>query len=73
MKLGFTGRSGVAAEAAANEAKLLAAVPMGRLCKAEDVAHAALWPVRTMPPLSRALRCRWTAASPRVDRQSLLK
>jgi NAD(P)-dependent dehydrogenase (short-subunit alcohol dehydrogenase family) len=43
MKLGFTGRSGVAAEAAANEAKLLAAVPMGRLCKAEDVAHAALW------------------------------
>ena len=43
MKLGFTGRSGVAAEAAANEAKLLTAVPMGRLCKAEDVAHAALW------------------------------
>ncbi|MGM4918010.1 SDR family oxidoreductase [Tardiphaga sp. 813_E8_N1_3] len=43
MKLGFTGRSGVAAEAAVNEAKLLAAVPMGRLCKAEDVAHAALW------------------------------
>ena len=38
-----SGRSGVAAEAAANEAKLLAAVPMGRLCKAEDVAHAALW------------------------------
>lgn len=43
MKLGFTGRSGVAAEAAANEAKLLTAVPMGRLCKAEDVANAALW------------------------------
>lgn len=43
MKLGFTGRSGVAAEAAANEAKLLSAVPMGRLCKAEDVANAALW------------------------------
>jgi NAD(P)-dependent dehydrogenase (short-subunit alcohol dehydrogenase family) len=43
MKLGFTGRSGVAAEAAANEAKLLSAVPMGRLCRAEDVANAALW------------------------------
>lgn len=43
MKLGFTGRSGIAAEAAANEAKLLTAVPMGRLCKAEDVANAALW------------------------------
>lgn len=44
MKLGFTGRSGgVAAEAAANETKLLTAVPMGRLCKAEDVANAALW------------------------------
>ncbi|UGV26883.1 SDR family oxidoreductase [Rhodopseudomonas boonkerdii] len=43
MKLGFTGRSGVAAEAVANEAKLLSAVPMGRLCKAEDVANAALW------------------------------
>ncbi|MCX7321157.1 MAG: SDR family oxidoreductase [Hyphomicrobiales bacterium] len=43
MKLGFTGRSGVAAEAAANETKLLTAVPMGRLCKAEDVAYAALW------------------------------
>ena len=43
MKLGFTGRSGIAAEAAANETKLLTAVPMGRLCKAEDVANAALW------------------------------
>lgn len=43
MKLGFTGRSGIAAEAAANETKLLTAVPMGRLCKAEDVAYAALW------------------------------
>lgn len=43
MKLGFTGRSGIAAEAAANETKLLTAVPMGRLCKVEDVANAALW------------------------------
>lgn len=43
MKLGFTGRSGIAAEAVANETKLLTAVPMGRLCKAEDVAYAALW------------------------------
>lgn len=43
MKLGFTGRSGDAAEAAANEARLLATVPMGRLCKAEEVAHAVLW------------------------------
>ncbi|TCT04980.1 SDR family NAD(P)-dependent oxidoreductase [Aquabacter spiritensis] len=43
MKLGFTGRSGDPAEAAANQARMLAAVPMGRLCKAEEVAHAALW------------------------------
>jgi len=43
MKLGFTGRSGIAAEAAANQERMLAAVPMGRLCKAEEVAHAVLW------------------------------
>jgi NAD(P)-dependent dehydrogenase (short-subunit alcohol dehydrogenase family) len=43
MKVGFTGRSGDPAEAAANQARLLAAVPMGRLCKPEEVAHAALW------------------------------
>lgn len=43
MKSSFTSRSGDAAEAAANEARLLAIVPMGRLCKAEEVAHAALW------------------------------
>jgi NAD(P)-dependent dehydrogenase (short-subunit alcohol dehydrogenase family) len=43
MKVGFTGRSGDAAEAEANQARLLAAVPMGRLCRPEEVAHAALW------------------------------
>lgn len=43
MKLGFTGRSGDPKEAEANQARLLAAVPMGRLCKAEEVAHAVLW------------------------------
>ena len=43
MKLGFTGRSGDPAEAAANQARLLSAVPMGRLCRAEEVAHAVLW------------------------------
>lgn len=43
MKSGFTGRSGDPAEAAANQTRLLANVPMGRLCKAEEVAHAALW------------------------------
>jgi NAD(P)-dependent dehydrogenase (short-subunit alcohol dehydrogenase family) len=43
MKTGFTGRSGDPAEAAANQARLLTNVPMGRLCKAEEVAHAALW------------------------------
>jgi NAD(P)-dependent dehydrogenase (short-subunit alcohol dehydrogenase family) len=43
MKTGFTGRSGDPAEAAANQARLLASVPMGRLCKAEEVAHAVLW------------------------------
>ena len=43
MKLGFTGRSGDPAEAAANEAKLMAAVPMGRLVKPGEVADAVLW------------------------------
>jgi NAD(P)-dependent dehydrogenase (short-subunit alcohol dehydrogenase family) len=43
MKIGFTGRSGDAAEAEANQARLLATVPMGRLCRAEEAAHAALW------------------------------
>ncbi|HEX5651255.1 MAG TPA: SDR family NAD(P)-dependent oxidoreductase [Steroidobacteraceae bacterium] len=43
MRIGFTGRSGDAAEAEANQARLLAAVPMGRLCRPEEVAHAALW------------------------------
>ena len=43
MKLGFTGRSGDPAEAAANEAKLMANVPMGRLVQAGEVADAALW------------------------------
>lgn len=43
MKTGFTGRSGDPAEAAANEAKLMANVPMGRLVQAGEVADAALW------------------------------
>jgi len=43
MKVGFTGRSGDPAEAAANEAKLMANVPMGRLVQAGEVADAALW------------------------------
>jgi len=43
MKVDFTGRSGDMAEAEANETRLLALVPMGRLCQADEVAHAALW------------------------------
>lgn len=43
MASGFTSRSGDPAEAAANEKKLLAAVPLGRLCRPEEIAHAALW------------------------------
>jgi NAD(P)-dependent dehydrogenase (short-subunit alcohol dehydrogenase family) len=43
MKLGFVGRSGDPVETAANEAKLLANVPMGRLGRAEEMAAAALW------------------------------
>jgi NAD(P)-dependent dehydrogenase (short-subunit alcohol dehydrogenase family) len=43
MKIGFTGRSGDPAEAAANEARVLSAVPMGRLVKAGEVADAVLW------------------------------
>lgn len=43
MKVGFTGRSGDPEEAAANEAKIVSAVPMGRLVKAGEVADAVLW------------------------------
>lgn len=43
MKIGFTGRSGDPAEAAANEARIVAAVPMGRLVKPGEVADAVLW------------------------------
>ncbi len=43
MKAGFTGRSGDPAEAAANEAKIVAAVPMGRLVQPGEVADAVLW------------------------------
>lgn len=43
MKMGFTGRSGDAAIAAANEQKMMSLVPMGRLCKPEEAAHAVLW------------------------------
>ena len=43
MKQGFTGRSGDPAEAAANEARIVAAVPMGRLVKPGEVADAVLW------------------------------
>ena len=45
MKVGFTGRSGDPAEAAANEAKIVSAVPMGRLVKPGEVADAVLWMV----------------------------
>jgi len=43
MKIGFTGRSGDPEEAAANEAKVVAGVPMGRLVQPGEVADAALW------------------------------
>ena len=43
MQAGFTGRSGDPAEAQANLARYLTTVPMGRLCRPEEAAHAALW------------------------------
>lgn len=43
MKQGFIGRRGDQAEAAANEARLIAAVPMGRLVEPGEVADAVLW------------------------------
>ena len=43
MKQGFIGRSGDPAEAAANEAKIVGQVPMGRLVKPGEVADAVLW------------------------------
>lgn len=43
MLKGFTGRSGDPKEAEANEAKMKALIPMGRLCQAHEAAHAVLW------------------------------
>jgi len=43
MKQAFVGRSGDEAEARANEARLIASVPMGRLVAPEEVADAVLW------------------------------
>jgi NAD(P)-dependent dehydrogenase (short-subunit alcohol dehydrogenase family) len=43
MFKGFVGRSGDPAELAANSAKYLTAIPLGRFGHAEDVALAALW------------------------------
>lgn len=43
MKSGFTGRSGDPAESEANEKRLMANVPMGRLVRAQEVADAVLW------------------------------
>src|SRR5690606_25205206 len=43
MKQGFIGRSGNAEETAANERKLLAAIPMGRFGLAHEMADVALW------------------------------
>ncbi|HVK80701.1 MAG TPA: SDR family oxidoreductase [Verrucomicrobiae bacterium] len=43
MMTGFIGRNGDPEEMAANEKKLLAAVPLGRLGRAEEMADAALW------------------------------
>ena len=43
MAMGFTSRSGDPVEAAMNEKRLLAAVPLGRICRPEEIAHAALW------------------------------
>lgn len=43
MKIGFTGRSGDPAEAATNEARIVAAVPMGRLVQPGEIADAVLW------------------------------
>lgn len=43
MKVGFTGRSGDPEEARANEEKLIANVPLGRLVEVGEVADAVLW------------------------------
>lgn len=43
MMEGFIGRGGDPVEMAANEKKLLASVPLGRLGRPEEMAHAALW------------------------------
>src|SRR3546814_11284992 len=44
MKAGFTGRSGDPAEAAANAAKIVGAVPVGSLVRPGEGAAATPWP-----------------------------
>lgn len=43
MLMGFMSRSGDAAQAAANQEKFLASVPLRRLCRPDEIAKAALW------------------------------
>ena len=43
MLPGFIGRGDDKAKAAENEKKLLSAIPLGRVGKASEIAHAALW------------------------------
>jgi len=43
MLMGFMSRKGDAAEAKANEEAFIKSVPLRRLCKAEEIAQAALW------------------------------
>lgn len=43
MKAGFVGRNNDPDEARANEEKYIGLVPMKRLCRPEEAAHAVLW------------------------------
>ena len=43
MLLGFIGRSDDKDQMAENQKKLMAAVPLGRIGRPEEVAHAVLW------------------------------
>ena len=43
MLPGFIGRSDDTQQMAENQKKLMAAVPLGRIGRPEEVAHAVLW------------------------------
>ena len=68
MKSAFTSRAGDPEEARQNEARLIATVPMGRLCRPTRPRMPPFGSRQMKPRLSRASRFRSMGASPPADR-----